>query len=109
MAQAAFDPAPHVARLRRRLAELERRVDDIEHELDEPMPQDWGDRASERDGDEVLESLGAAGVVEIRQIKAALTRAQEGEYGYCVKCGARINENRLKIVPHAALCQSCAV
>ena len=66
------DTAAMKRRLTRRLAELEGRLHDIEHELDEPMPADFEERATEREGDEVLESLGNAGLIEIRQITAAL-------------------------------------
>ena len=31
---------------------------EVEHALDAPMPKDWEDRSSERQGDEVLETLG---------------------------------------------------
>lgn len=104
----AVDPAPYEARLRKRLAELEARLDHIEHDLDAPPPADWEDRATEREGDEVLESLGASGALEIRQIKAALQRVAEGEYGWCVSCGAAISAERLNVVPHAPLCAACA-
>jgi RNA polymerase-binding transcription factor DksA len=108
MKQTAVDPAPYAARLRARLEELETRVHGIEHDLvAEPNP-DFGERATEREGDEVLESLGAQGVAEIRMIRAALDRIEEGEYGYCVECGKPILAARLDIVPHAPRCAKCA-
>lgn len=90
-----------------RAAELGHRLDDIEHELDAPAPQDFEDRATEREGDEVLEHLGAAGLKEIHQIEAALKRIRDGEYGVCVVCGNDISEERLTAVPHAARCRNC--
>lgn len=109
MTDHALDPTPYEAKLRARLAELEKRLDGIEHDLDEPAPTDWEDRASERGGDEVLESLGDAGAAEIAQIKSALQRVADGEFGWCVNCGKAIARERLDLVPHAARCRFCAV
>ena len=96
------------ALLRTRLSELEARVRSIESELDAPGPSDFQERATEREGDEVLEDLGSAGVAEIRMIRAALGRIAEGTYGVCVNCGEPIAHARLEAVPHAARCIRCA-
>ncbi|MGQ7792747.1 TraR/DksA family transcriptional regulator [Faunimonas sp. B44] len=42
------------------------------------------------------------------QIEAALRRMADGEYGYCLECGAFIGLKRLEIDPAAALCVACA-
>ena len=96
------------ARLERRLHELEHRLDDIEHDLDAPAPADFEERATEREGDEVLEELGSTGLSEIRMIKAALDRIEEGTYGECAACGEWIAAERLDAVPHASRCRGCA-
>ncbi|GMG81867.1 TraR/DksA C4-type zinc finger protein [Paralimibaculum aggregatum] len=103
-----MDIAQFKARLLARRDELNRRLGKIEHALDETPPQDWEDRASEREGDEVLEDLGSAGLSELRMIEAALGRIEAGEYGYCVNCGEAIAPGRLEAVPHAARCVRCA-
>jgi RNA polymerase-binding transcription factor DksA len=95
-------------RLRARLHELTARVSDVEAELDQPAAADFEERASERESDEVLESLGAASVNEIRMIQAALKRIEDGTYGECVNCGEEISEGRLEAVPHAPRCVRCA-
>ena len=92
----------------KRLDELGHRLEDIEHELDEPMNDDTGERATEREGDEVLEQLGNAGLVEIRLITAALRRMDKGTYGECMTCGEDISAERLEVVPHAPQCSNCA-
>jgi DnaK suppressor protein len=46
--------------------------------------------------------------VEIRQIDAALTRIEEGEYGYCVSCGEEIQAKRLDFDPSVPTCIDCA-
>ncbi|MCP4209230.1 MAG: TraR/DksA family transcriptional regulator [Shimia sp.] len=102
------DHSIYKAALLKRLSELDKRLHDIETELDAPHSKDWDDAAVEHEGDEVLEGLGASGQEEIRRIQAALERLREGAYGFCVKCGEEIPENRLRVVPEAPLCSACA-
>lgn len=45
---------------------------------------------------------------EQSRIEAALSRIEEGEYGYCLNCGEEIAEERLKIDPAATHCIKCA-
>ena len=45
---------------------------------------------------------------EIRMIEAALKRLDEGEYGFCTKCGAVISAERLDVLPHTPFCRTCA-
>jgi len=45
---------------------------------------------------------------ELRRIKAALERIDDGDYGYCIDCGEPIAEKRLEIDPAAAFCIDCA-
>lgn len=94
--------------LKARRAELTHELRDIEDRLDDALPKDWEDRASERQGDEVLEAMGSHDLLELRQIDAALARLADGSYGFCVKCGAEIGAARLTAVPAAPLCQACA-
>lgn len=91
-----------------RKRELENRLVRIDSELDQPHSAMFAEAAIEREGDEALEDLGAAGMQEIRMIDAALDRIARGEYGFCVECGERIAEARLNVVPAAPKCQSCA-
>ncbi len=95
-------------RLRSRLRELNARLSEVEAELDQPADADAEERATEREGDEVLESLGNSGLLEIRMIQAALSRVADGTFGECVACGEPIPEERMNAVPHAARCKRCA-
>lgn len=95
-------------RLLARKHELERRLGRIEEDLDTTPPADTAERATEREGDEVLEDLGNAGLAELRMIDAALARIEAGTFGVCVACGEEISEARLDLVPHAARCRACA-
>lgn len=94
--------------LEARKAELEARLEEIEAELDSHQSRDWEELATERESDEVLEHEGQLGKAEIAQIDAALERMDEGEYGYCVKCGAEISPERLDLVPQTPFCAKCA-
>ncbi|WP_227271691.1 TraR/DksA family transcriptional regulator [Roseobacter weihaiensis] len=94
--------------LRARRDELAGGLSEIEHALDKPMPKDWEDRSSERQGDEVLEALGHVELAELKRIDAALARIEDGTYGDCLKCGEPISDARLDAVPDAALCKTCA-
>ena len=45
---------------------------------------------------------------EIQQIDAAIARIDNGEYGWCRKCGQDIDEKRLLFQPMVAFCIECA-
>ena len=94
--------------LRSQRSELEQRLDVIEHELDKPGDPDAEERATEREGDEVLEGVGHVGLKNIRAIDAALKRIEDGSFGICSSCGEDISEERLNAVPHAVKCRKCA-
>jgi len=94
--------------LEARLAELNSSLLEIEDTLDEEPNPDVEDRASEREGDEVLEGLGNLGKREIQMITAALARISDGSYGECAKCGDDISMERLDLLPHTPLCRNCA-
>jgi len=91
-----------------RKEELGERMHEIEEELESHDSRDWEELAVEREEDEVLESLGNSSQAELRMIEAALGRIEAGEYGYCVKCGDEISQERLDVVPFTPFCKSCA-
>lgn len=45
---------------------------------------------------------------ELTAIDAALARIEEGEFGYCIKCGEEIAKARLAHMPAVATCIGCA-
>ena len=94
--------------LNERLQELQGRLRKIDSELDQPHSTMFSEAAIEREGDEVLEDLGAAGLQEIRMIEAALERIERDEYGVCVVCGDPISEERLDVLPQTPKCRNCA-
>lgn len=100
--------ASRKAALEKRLVELGVRLEAIEEELDSHQNRDWEELATEREGDEVLEATGNAGLAEITQIRAALGRIADGTYGTCARCGEPIAEARLDLLPWTPHCRSCA-
>lgn len=93
--------------LRGRKAELEKRLHQIEDDLDDPLSADFADQAVELQDDEVLSGLGQTGLAELAAVKAALDRIANGTFGICVRCGKPISEQRLRAVPYAAFCEEC--
>ncbi len=102
-----IDVKTYKKRLNERQKELDERLKHIEHDLDRPMNQDIEDRATEREDDEVMESMGNAGLAEIQAIEAALARIKAGTFGECVECGEMISDERLDIMPTAIKCRNC--
>ena len=94
--------------LTRRLTELNETTHDIDDALRTPQSQDWDDKATENEEEEVLEDRGNLALTEIAEINAALQRLELGTYGTCTHCGDPIDEKRLTAVPAAAHCVSCA-
>jgi DnaK suppressor protein len=45
---------------------------------------------------------------QLRRITAALARIDEGEFGYCLKCGDEIAARRIELDPATPLCIGCA-
>jgi DnaK suppressor protein len=72
------------------------------------MSADWAEQATERENDEVLESLGIASKDELQQVNAALHRIDAGEYFYCSQCGEEIPAARLELLPFTTTCVKCA-
>jgi len=94
--------------LEARLADLTGRIGAIGRELDSHDAKDWEEMATERESDQVLETMGVGAQQEIRAIEAALRRIQSGDYGFCVKCGKEIGEARLDLLPYTPFCKDDA-
>jgi DnaK suppressor protein len=97
-----------VKALKARLSELTGRVAEIDSELRKPLSADSEERATDLENQEALEAIEDSEMHEIRQIREALKRISEGTYGVCTECGADIDPKRLKVLPTATRCISCA-
>jgi RNA polymerase-binding transcription factor DksA len=102
------DTEARKAALEGRLIELGARLEAIDDELLTHRDPDWEELAVVREGDEVLEATGNAGLTEIAMIRSALARIADGSYGICNRCGEPIAEARLDAIPWTPLCRSCA-
>ena len=90
-------------------SEVSGRINAIDRDIrHEDLSADWSEQASERENDEVLESLGNSSEQELSMIKFALLRIEEGNYFNCVDCGEQIPSARLDLLPFTAHCVSCA-
>ena len=89
--------------------EVSSRIDSIDRDIrHEGMSADWSEQASERENDEVLESLGNSSEQELSMIKFAIMRIDEGNYFRCAECGDDIPLARLDLLPFTAHCVNCA-
>ena len=91
-----------------RQAALLARIGGISDELGSHQEKDWEEIAIEREGEEVLETLGIEAQTELRAIKGALARIETGDYGRCQVCGSPISPARLDVLPDTPFCKECA-
>lgn len=94
--------------LQEKLKNLVARVEEIDADLSEQPNEDWEERATETEGDEVLASVGNLSLVEIEQIRHALHQIDTGSYGICTRCGKAIPSERLELLPYATTCTTCS-
>jgi len=89
--------------------EVSGRISSIDRDIrHEGMSADWTEQASERENDEVLESLGNSSEQELSMINFALQRIEENNYFTCAECGDAIPRARLDLLPFTAHCVNCA-
>ena len=89
--------------------EISQRIESIDKDIKhEGMSADWTEQATERENDEVLESLGNASEQELAMINQALLRIDSGEYFSCGTCREAIPEARLESLPFTTQCVNCA-
>lgn len=72
------------------------------------LPADWEERANILAEDDALAGLDAEEREEIAATRAALSRIGDGTYGSCARCGRPIAEARLRALPLAITCVTCA-
>jgi DnaK suppressor protein len=78
-----------------------------EEETTEESTQDIADKAVSSYTREFLYSLTDGERGTLLQIDEALTRIDEGSYGFCTNCGQPMAEKRLTAVPWAPYCVDC--
>ena len=91
--------------------ELVERLDRIRRDrlhTTEPLSPDFAEQAGERENEEVLDALESSAQTELDEITLALDRVVRGNYGICTECGMEIEAPRLRAMPYATRCASCA-
>ncbi|MCO6449355.1 MAG: TraR/DksA C4-type zinc finger protein [Caldilineales bacterium] len=97
------------------LQQLEQELRDAEAELDQVNRQleekpDFGLGAGNTGGFTWEMALARRERIEQRidELQEAIARYTSGDYGVCQSCGARIDPERLEIIPTATECMDCA-
>jgi RNA polymerase-binding protein DksA len=72
------------------------------------MPIDQAELGTGNFDQELTLSLLSSENNALGQIDAALKRIEDGSYGRCETCGAKLTRPRLEAIPYAALCVQCA-
>lgn len=85
-----------------------RKIDAHLHNADRDVPSDWTERAQLFENDEVLEALDGRTRTRIVQIKLALDRLGDPDWGRCVRCSEPIDPARLAALPTTMVCRPCA-
>ena len=72
------------------------------------MPIHMADMGTDNFEQEFTLSLMESDAGILDKIESALERIEDGAYGSCEECGARIPKTRLNAIPYATMCVKCA-
>ena len=72
------------------------------------MPIHMADIGSDNFEQEFTLSLMESDAGTLNKIEMALERVEDGTYGHCEECGAKIPKTRLNAIPYATMCVKCA-
>jgi DnaK suppressor protein len=73
----------------------------------DPEGGDVCDIASSDRERELTLRLSERGREKLKQIEEALERIEDGSFGTCEQCGAKIPKGRLKVMPFSTTCVAC--
>jgi DnaK suppressor protein len=90
------------------LSELTRRLSEINSEEHNALPLDSEEQATYLENQDMFEGIESSSIQKIKQIRETLKQIAEGTYGIGVGYGADIDPKRLKAMPYATRCISCA-
>lgn len=101
-------------RFRQKLLDLQRQLaSDIEDQSIDGVELDPSrvgrlSRMDAMQAQAMAKATGERRQVKLRQIRSAIERLDQGEYGNCARCATAIDPRRLEIDPVATLCIGCA-
>jgi DnaK suppressor protein len=96
------------ARLWGDMTQMEDSALNKDHSKTTSMPNHMAELGSDNFDKELTLSLLGSENDALDQIEAAIERIEDGSYGQCEECGAKIPKARLKAVPYATFCVECA-
>jgi DnaK suppressor protein len=96
------------ARLLGDMTQMEDNALNKEHSKTTSMPTDMAELGTGNFDQEFTLSLLGSEKDALDQIGRALERIDDGTYGQCETCGAKIPKARLEAIPYAELCVRCA-
>ncbi|MBN1411525.1 MAG: TraR/DksA family transcriptional regulator [Spirochaetales bacterium] len=107
--------AEFTKQMRKALLELKEEIlytlaqesDEFRELIEDKDPKDLVDIATDDIDKRMLEILENQDIKRLNLIEAALSRIENERYGFCMKCSAKIPEDRLKAIPYATLCLPC--
>jgi len=98
-------------KIEKELGEMSLRDPSVKEEFDVKFPE-YGNTADENAQEisdfERIKAIEVSLEQRLEEIKQTLKRIENGTYGVCTSCSKDIEGKRLKIVPVASLCVSCA-
>ena len=75
---------------------------------EQAVEKDFAEQVVQGENDDVLHALDDDAKQIVMQIDNALLRIDADTFGQCLKCGTRIPDKRLQLVPYADYCIECA-
>ena len=75
---------------------------------EQAVEKDFAEQVVQGENDDVLHALDDEAKQIVMQIDNALLRIDADTFGQCLKCGTRIADKRLQLVPYAEYCIECA-
>lgn len=97
-----------VLQLTEKRTELLDRLNRVQKSKSKVHDRDFSEQATERENDEVVDSLEDSILLEIEQINRALSRLESNTYDICSNCNEKIASDRLKALPYTSLCIECS-
>jgi DnaK suppressor protein len=88
--------------------ELQQRITNTQAAEREETKGEQDDNAQLWEASEIRDDLDDEAAAELGEVQQALVRLDAGQYGACASCGKPIGETRIKAVPYASLCITCA-
>jgi DnaK suppressor protein len=95
------------AELLARLADVQRATLDLANGREEREATDFKEGAERAELERVGDAQAERDHAELVEVRAAIARLQDGDYGVCVACADPIDAHRLQARPSAIRCTAC--